>query len=270
MQDTLYLAAPVADRGRRAARRRSCAPIPPACRSATWNSAPSAGPADRAGTRLPPRRPRPDPLADVHPGRRTRRRRGRHAGGPKGTLIAVRAASCSALIGGRASVRASFPTPSRAGARHQLRRLRRHRPPPVEARRPGRPRGAMRHVQRDRLDRSPRQRHGPSGGVRGGRLRPGARHAALPSASASSGSPCSSGASRTSGCSTRTTCASWSNFRCEARPLLAAGAGAGARRRRRAGRDARAARVRGRLDRARPDAGDRPGDHRATGRTASA
>jgi phenylalanyl-tRNA synthetase alpha chain len=62
--DTFYMAP---RRGREPPARTCCAPIPRRCRSARWRPG-RALPRDRAGPRLP-RRLRPDPHADVPPGR---------------------------------------------------------------------------------------------------------------------------------------------------------------------------------------------------------
>ena len=60
--------------------------------------------------------------------------------------------------------------------------------------------------KKKRLDRNPRLRHGPPGGVRGGRLRFGEAIPASPGAWASSGSRSCATRSRTSGCFTKTIC----------------------------------------------------------------
>ena len=158
----------------------------------------------RCGSSRPGRVYRRDNLDLTHTpmfsaGRRARRRRGHHAGGPEGHALAF--------------VREMFGQRPRGALPPQLLPL--HR----AERRGGHracwqcERRGLPDVQADRLDRDPRLRHGASGRVRGRRLRPRAlhrlrvrhRHRARRAAEAT--------ASRTSACSTRTTCASWSSSR---------------------------------------------------------
>ena len=94
MQDTLYLAAPVRSLAGIAGDAAPHAHLGHA--DPLHGEAPAAGAADRARARLPPRQPRPDAHADVHAGRRPGRRRGRHAGRSQGHADRVRCASCSA------------------------------------------------------------------------------------------------------------------------------------------------------------------------------
>ncbi len=112
MQDTLYLTSPVRS-----------AVGSPATLLRTHTSGMqirymeqhrAAGAADRAGTRLPPRRLRPDPHADVHPGRGAGRRRGHFAGRSEGDAVRLPARALRRRTRSCASVRASSPTPSRA------------------------------------------------------------------------------------------------------------------------------------------------------------
>ena len=186
---------------------------------------------------------------------RTRRRSGRSKGSSsakasrwrdlKGTLLAFAREMFSAR---RARAVPSELLPvhrAERGNRHQLLAVRRRR---------------LRDVQEDRLDRARRLRHGASGGVRGGRLRPGALHRLrVGHRHRAHRDPAVSGRA-TSGCSTRTTCDSWSSFRTErpnaerdSRCVCSCLLAARLRRRRGVGRrdrrDARAARIRGRVDR---------------------
>ena len=148
---------------------------------------------------------RPDPLADVPPGRGALRRRGDHLRRPEGHARRVRA---RVLRPGHADPLPPELLPvrrARRRGRHLLLDLRRH-----GRRQDG---SALRHVQGDRLARGARRRHGPPEGARERRHRPDAATPASPSAWASSAWRCSATASTTSGSSSRTTSASSSSSR---------------------------------------------------------
>ena len=114
MQDTLYLATPIP--GDSAARR--CADAAADAHLVDADplhaGAPAADPHRRAGTRLSPRRSRPDALAGLRPDRRARRRRRHLARRSQRARCSRSRARCSRRPCACGSVRASSRTRSRA------------------------------------------------------------------------------------------------------------------------------------------------------------
>ena len=203
MQDTLYLATPIAGRlGRRTTCGRCCARTPRRCRSATCR---------RTSRRSASSCPAASIAATISTSR-TRRRSARSKGWSvgegisladlKGTLLAFAREMFSPTIA-RAVPPELLPV-------HRAERRNRHQLLAVRRRR-------LRDVQEDRLDRARRLRHGAPGGVRSGRLRRRSGTPASRGASASSASRSCAIRWRTSGCSTRTTCGFSNSSRTDAR-----------------------------------------------------
>ena len=201
MQDTLYLAVAGAGAGT-APRRDAAADAHVGDADPLHGDASAADPADRAGPRLSPRRPRPDPLADVHAGRRARRRRRHDARGSEGHAAGVRARDVRSPTA-RRRFRPSFFPYTEPSAELDISCWHRAAAPAARcARRPAGSRSSAAAWCTRRCSR--RSATTPSAN----RLRLRRRHRAARDAR--------NGASRTSGCSTRTTCGSWSSSRCEA------------------------------------------------------